>query len=284
MDGGVVEDVFALGDTQETGALLEGLRSQFRHLLQLFTVAEGAVFFPEGDDVFGRGRRETGDTAQQGRRGGVDIHADGIDAVLHHRVQRGFQLLFGHVMLVLADADGLRLNLDQLRQGILKTAGDGDRRTQVHIELWKLLGAEGTCGVHRGACLGDDHIAEIRPALVLLPDELDGHLLGLAAGRSVADGDVFHTVPANQGGELLNGLVLLALAVGGIDDGRVQNPSRAVHHSDLAAHAVTGIKPHGDLALDGRLHQKRTQVQRKLADRALADKKRVAYSFCMCPA
>ena len=270
MHGGVVEDVFALGDAQEAGALLEGLRPQLRYLLQLFAVPEGAVFFPEGDDVFGCGRGEAGDAPQQGGRGGVDVHADGVDAVLHHRVQGGLQLLFGHVMLVLADADGLRLDLDQLGQRILKAAGDGDRGTEVHVELGKLLRAEGTGGVDRGPGLGDDHIAEIRPALVLLSDELDGHLLGLAAGGSVADGDVLHAVPADQGSQRPDGLVLLALAVGGIDDGRVEDAARAVDHRNLAAHPVAGIKAHGDLALDGRLHQQRTQVQRKLADGTLA--------------
>ena len=274
MHGGVVEDVLALGDTQEAGTLLEGLRPELRYLLELLAVPEGAVFFPEGDDVFGRGGGEAGDTAQQGRRGGVDVHADGVDAVFHHRVQRGLQLLFGHIVLVLADADGLRLNLDQLGQGILETAGDGDRGAQVHVKLGEFLRTEGACGVHRGAGLGDDHVAEVGAALVLLADELDGHLLGLAAGGAVADGDVLHAVLADQGGQLLDGLVLLPLAVGGIDDGGVQNPAGPVDHGDLAAHAVPGVEAHGDLALDGRLHQEGTKVQGKLADGAFTGRRR----------
>ena len=42
-----------------------------------------------------------------------------------------------------------------------------------------------------------------------------------------------------------------------IDHGGIEHLTCAVHDGDLAAHAVTGIKAHRDLALDRRLHQKR---------------------------
>ena len=61
----------------------------------------------------------------------------------------------------------------------------------------------------------------------------------------------------------------MPLAVGGVDHGGIEHLARAVHDRDLAAHAVAGIKPHRDLALDRRLHQKGLQVQRKLTDSAL---------------
>ena len=61
----------------------------------------------------------------------------------------------------------------------------------------------------------------------------------------------------------------MPLAVGGVDHGGIEHLTRAVHDRDLAAHAVAGIKPHRDLALDRRLHQKGLQIQRKLTDSAL---------------
>ena len=97
----------------------------------------------------------------------------------------------------------------------------------------------------------------MRTALVHLTDELDGHLFGLAAGRAVADGDVLHTVLFDERCQRGDGFIFLPLAVGWVDHGGIEHLACAVHDGDLAAHAVTGIKAHRDLALDRRLHQKR---------------------------
>ena len=68
------------------------------------------------------------DTRCKKRCGGrIEVDADGIDTVLDDGVQRGGELLFRHVMLILADADGLRVDLHELRQRILQTARNGDR-------------------------------------------------------------------------------------------------------------------------------------------------------------
>ena len=39
-----------------------------------------------------------------------------------------------HVVLVLTDADRLRLDLDELGQRVLQPPGDGDRAAQRHVE------------------------------------------------------------------------------------------------------------------------------------------------------
>ena len=171
-------------------------------------------------------------------------------------------------MLILPHADGLGLDLDELGQRILKPTRDRDSRAQIDVILREFLGAELARGIHRGARLGDDHIAQMRAALVFPADQLNGHLLGLAAGGAVADGDMLDAVAAHQGGERGDRLALLPLAIGRIDDGGVEHLARTVDDSDLAAHAVAGVEPHRDLALDRRLHQQRAQVGRKLADRA----------------
>ena len=51
---------------------------------------------------------------------GVQIHAHGIDAVLHHAVQRLSQALLRHIVLILPHTDGLGIDLDQLRKGSCK--------------------------------------------------------------------------------------------------------------------------------------------------------------------
>ena len=62
----------------------------------------------------------------------------------------------------------------------------------------------------------------------------------------------------------------LLLIERGIDHRGIQHLTGAVHHRHLAAVAVAGVEAHGDLALDGRLHQQRPEVQRKLPDCPLA--------------
>ncbi|CAN3996757.1 hypothetical protein PBMFNG_PBMFNG_00960, partial [Dysosmobacter welbionis] len=47
------------------------------------------------------------------------VHAHGVHTVLHHTVQSLVQPLGGHVVLVLSHADGLGVDLHQLRQRVL---------------------------------------------------------------------------------------------------------------------------------------------------------------------
>ena len=153
VDGGVVEHVFALRHAQEARALLEGLRPELRHLLQLAARGKGAVFLAVRNDILRRRRGQTGNAPQQGGRRRVQIHAHCVHAVLHHVVQRGFQLLLRHVVLILPDADGLRLDLHKLRQRVLQPPRDRNRRAQVHVKLRKLLRCERARGIDRGARL-----------------------------------------------------------------------------------------------------------------------------------
>ena len=258
MDGSVVQHLFALRHAQEARALLESLGAQLRHLVDGLAAGEDAVFLPVGHDVFGRGPVQAGHPLQQRGRGGVHVHTHGVDAVLHHAVERLLQAGLGHVVLVLSHADGHGVDLHQLRQGILESAGDGHRRAEVHVVVGKLLRGQFRRRVDRGARLVDDDVGD---AAAQLLDHLRGHLLRLPGGGAVADGDVLHPVLPHQRGEGPDGLLLFPLAEGGIDHGGIQHLAGAVHHRHLAAVAVAGVEPHGDLALDGRLHQQGFEVQ-----------------------
>ena len=69
-----------------------------------------------------------------------------------------------------------------------------------------------------------------------------------------------------QGRQLGDGVLFLALTVGGIDHGGVQHLAGAVDDRHLAAVGIAGVQAHGDVALHRRLHQKGLQVQGELAD------------------
>ena len=121
---------------QEAGGLLERAVAEARHLQELPAVPERR-----------RARRGTrrcssasvslrpGDARQQRRRRGVDVGADRVDAVLDDRVELPRQLRLADVVLVLADADRLRLDPHQLGERILQAARDRDRAAQRHVEI-----------------------------------------------------------------------------------------------------------------------------------------------------
>ena len=85
-----------------------------------------------------------------------------VDAVLDHRVERAGQLGLGEVVLVLADADRLRVDLDQLGQRVLQPAGDRHRAAQRHVEVGQLLRGVGRGRVDRRAGLGDHHLGQLQ--------------------------------------------------------------------------------------------------------------------------
>ena len=238
MDGGVVQHGSALRYPQEAGALLKGLGPQLGHLQDLLPGGKGAVLLPVFHHIFGRGGGQPCHPLEKGGGGGVHIHPHGVDAILHHAAQGLVQPLGGHVVLVLAHADGLGVDLHQLRQRVLEPPGDGHGGAEVHVILGELLRRQLGGGVHRGPGLADDHIADPAP---YRPDKLHGHLLGLPGGGAVADGDMGHAVAADEGGEGLDAGLLLPLAVGGVDHRSVQHLAGAVHHRHLAPHAVARV-------------------------------------------
>ena len=268
MDAGVVQNLLAFGDTEETGALLKGFRAELGNLFQLCAAGEGAVFLPIGDDILRRGGGQTGNLLQKAPGSGVGVHAHGVDAVLHHSAKGGVQLLLGAVVLVLSHADGLGVDLHQLGKGVLQPPGDGHGGAEIDVVVGEFLRRKGRGGVDGSASLADDHVAGLREGF----QQLYGHGLGFPGSGAVADGDVPDAVFAHKNGQGGNGLLLLPLIECGVDHGGGQHLAGGVHHGDLAAVTVSGVKPHGDEAFDRGLHQQRLQVQGKIVD-----------SPCICP-
>jgi hypothetical protein len=60
--------------------------------------------------------------------------------VFHNRIQRAGELSLVDIVLVLADADRLRLDLHQFGKRILQTAGDGNGAAQRDVEVRKFGG------------------------------------------------------------------------------------------------------------------------------------------------
>ena len=205
MDPGVVQDLLAFGDSQEAGGLLIGLGPQTGNLQNLFSGGEGTVFLPVGDDVLCNGAVETGDPAEKRGRSSVEVHAHGIDAVLHHAAKGFIQPLFRQVVLILPHTDGLGVDFDQLRQRVLEPSCNGDSGPEVYIVLGKFLRRQLGGGIDGGPCLGDNHIADA----LHMGQKLADHVFRLPGGGAVADGNVLHMVFIDEAFQRGDGLLAL---------------------------------------------------------------------------
>ena len=103
---------------------------------------------------------------------------------------------FADVVLILADADRLRIDLHQLGQRILQPPRDRHRAAQGHVELRQLLGREGRGRIDRSAGLRHDDLRHLQVRQPL--HQLGGELVGLARRGAVADRDEIDAVRHRQ--------------------------------------------------------------------------------------
>ena len=119
MDRRAIQRIVSVIDAQKTGCLLEGLVAQTRHLANRAAIREGTVRIAILDDILCQHLIQTRYAFQQRSRGRIDVHADRVHAIFDSGIQRSCQRLLVHIVLILADADGLGIDLHQLCQGIL---------------------------------------------------------------------------------------------------------------------------------------------------------------------
>ena len=191
-----VERLLATGDTQKARALLERLVAETRHSHQFLAAYERAIGLAEGDDVLGQTAVESRDLSEQRHRGGIEIHADRVHAVLDHGVQGARQPRLVDVVLILTDTDRLGLDLDQFGERILQPARDRDRAAQRDIQLGQFLRGELRGRIDRGARLVDDE--RFQPQLGMARDQVASELIGLARGGAVADADELDVMRPGQ--------------------------------------------------------------------------------------
>ncbi len=134
-------------------------------------------------------------------------------------------------MLVLAHADGLRVDLDQLGQRVLEAAGDGDGAAQRHIKLGKFGRGVGRGGVHRRARLGHHDLGQLELRVPL--DQVGGQPVGLPRGGAVADGDELRVLLLREFGQGIEGFVPLAVRLVRVDGGGRGHLAGLVGDGDL---------------------------------------------------
>jgi hypothetical protein len=141
---------------------------------------------------------------EQRRRRGVDLDAHAVHAALHHLVEPALELRLVDVVLVLPDADGLRVDLHQLGERVLQAPRDAHRAAQRHVEARELVAREVARRVDRRAALVHHHhlgahaARRERVARRGRGERLAHELLGLARRGAVADGDELGAVPRDE--------------------------------------------------------------------------------------
>jgi hypothetical protein len=113
VDGSHVEEVVAVADTEEAGGLLEGLGANAGDFVELGAGAEAAVLVAVGDDVESGAFGDAGDVAEQRPRGGIEVDTDTVYTAFDDRLERLLELTLVDVVLILADADGFGIDLDE---------------------------------------------------------------------------------------------------------------------------------------------------------------------------
>ena len=135
MDGRIVQRLFAIANPQESGRLLVSLCAQLGHVAELLAVVEPPVRVAILDNPLGQLGTDAGHVGQQRRAGHVHVDSDRVDARLDFTVQALAQQRLVHVVLILADADRLGIDLDQLGQRVLQPMGNADGASNRHIQV-----------------------------------------------------------------------------------------------------------------------------------------------------
>ena len=214
VNGAVVERVRAAPDAQKARRLLVALRRDLRDVEEREARGEASVRPAVLDDRSRERRIEPGYPREQRARGRVQVDAHARDGVLDHLLDGALQQRVRDLVVVLAGAERLGLELDELGERVLQPAPDRDRRAQRRLGLGQ-LGARGLAGGPAAhARLADQHD---RRSNVGGPQRGARHELHVAAARAVADRDRLGAVLTREAGdELARGGALLVR--GELDD------------------------------------------------------------------
>jgi hypothetical protein len=136
------------------------------------------VLVSVGDDVNRDAFGDASDVAEKSPGGGVEVNTDAVDAAFDGVLERLLKLTLVDVVLILTDADGFGINLDELGKRVLKTAGNRDGSPNGEVKVRKLLASDIGCGVDAGSGLGDGDGKEI--VELALAKEVADERVGLA--------------------------------------------------------------------------------------------------------
>ena len=161
-------------------------------------------------------------------------------------------------MLILADADGFRLDLDQFRQRVLQAAGNGHRAAQRHIHFGEFPRRQFRSGIDRCACFRHHQLVQIQIGMTL--DQFGRQPVGFPRSRAIANADQFDFMALTQVGQGVNARIPLIARDMGINRGGFHQFAGGVHHRDLDAGAQAGIESQRRTSARWRRQQQIAQI------------------------
>ncbi len=215
-------------------------------------------------DALREARTNARHARQQRCRCRIDVDADRVDAILDHRIERARQMAFAEIVLILADADRLGIDLDELGERILQPPRDRHRPADGDVELRQFLRGKGGRRINRCAGFGDHDLGHLQVRQPL--HEFGGELVGLARGGAVTDRDEIDAMGDRKLAEHRQRLVPAPLRFMRKHRGGVQDLAGRIDHGHLDAGAIPGIEPHRHPRAGRRREQEVAQVRGEHAD------------------
>ncbi len=259
MHPAIVQGIGALRNLEEAGALLEALRTHSRHLHQILAARDLAGGLAVGHDLFRERPVDSRHVLKQREARGIQVHADIVDDRADDLVEHFREFFLVHVVLIEAYSDRLRIDFDELRQGILEAAADGNSSADGQIELREFLARDVARRIHRSSVLVHDGIQNRGAVLV---DHLGHDLLHLPGSGAVSDRDQLDIELLDRaenrrlglGGLMLVNHEIAQILAGGIEGGALgAGPDSRVHAENAGS-------------LDRLLHEQVLQVLAEHAD------------------
>ena len=149
-------------------------------------------------------------------------------------------------MLVLAHANGLGVDLDELGQGVLQAPGNAGRAAQAHIDIGHFLAGEFTGRVHRSARFADHHLLDVCAIAQFdqLLDQVAGQFVGFTAGGAVANGNQVDLVLFAQLGEGKERAFPVLARFVRVYGGGIDQLAGRIDHGHFHTRADARVQPH----------------------------------------
>ena len=139
MNGGAVERRLPVVDAQEARTLGKGGITEARDLVECLAARKASVLVAVGDDVLCNRGIDARNAVQQGGGCRVEIDADMVYGVLDRCVECLPELLLADIVLILTDADCLRVDLHEFGERVLHAPCDGDGAANCDIVVGQLV-------------------------------------------------------------------------------------------------------------------------------------------------
>ena len=171
------------------------------------------------------------------------------------------------VVLVLADADRLRIDLHELRERILQTACDGHGSAQTYVQLRQFLRGELRCRIDRRTRFRHDDFRELRHIQAL--DQLRSESIGLTRGRAVADADQLDLMLLDEYRERMQRTFQVVAGRERIHRRRIEHLAGAIDDGHFHAGTDARIESHRDARPGRRGQEQILQIAAEHTDRLL---------------